>query len=415
MSSIANLTAAAINAVTGAGNFNVKGGTFTQAATPNNFPAAATSEILLQNNLSGGNVVAAQNQNQGGFSAYTCRDYQGYEKIASGLAGPTASSSFWQNRAYTEIHNGQAGAGVPVPEYVFAVDGQYGRTGTFTQFQNFQLFTINESGIWHWSRIPWVNGNEQVLGGGVTESGVSFDAHGSQPPAIEVARGYVARWTDNTTGAPKLWLLTRDTNGDLYKASVPISTILAAQANDNFNATSGATALNGRAASGVGTWGVISNVWGITSNQAYRSSGSADDYAYINTGASDVAVYCDITLSAVRASPFLIIRGVDANNYTYLQINKNPGGNTNSVQISKKVSGSFATIAQKPYSFALGSTYHVLAGAKGNSLYVYVNDVLVLRTEDNTHIGATRQGIGSYIGVNDDDGGTTWDNFRVDI
>jgi hypothetical protein len=258
----------------------------------------------------------------------------------------------------------------------------------------------------------------QVETAGFHTGGFAYITNAAAPPAIDLRKGMVGWYVDGTAGAPKIKAKTRDNTsgcGLLFAGDISGAlSAVAGLADDDFAGANSATSLNGRAATTAGTWAVVTNNWGIATNKGYRSAGTGADWAYIDTGASDVSVECDITLSAVRSVAGLVIRGVDDTHYTYAQLEKDLSGNTNRVMLIRVIGGGVATIDEAAYTMTLGATYSVRAGAVGNQYYLYINDVLILTANDATHVAGTRQGIFSYAdGSTYDDGGTRWDNFRV--
>lgn len=395
-------------------DFPVLGGTFLQEALTGNYPSAAANEVLLQNTLANGNVLAVQNTSATGYSAYTARGSDGREYYATGYGNASAVAIF-AGRTYVETWSGTDASRSFPKEFVFTADGTYGRSGDPANVNFIQKFTVGYQGTTFFKEVPYVNGSEQVKTATFHSGGFFALMNNVEPNAIDIPKGMAALWVDKTGGAVNFNIKSRDANNVLYKTSVAVSTAVTATASDTFTDADSATSLNGRSASpGPGTWAVLVNNWGISSNKAYRSGGSNDDYAYIDTGLSDVSVEADITLSSVRASCGLVIRGVDANNYTYCQLSRNSGGGNQTIRLFKKTGAStFVQIASASFTFTLGATYAVRAGGAGNSLYVYIDDVLVLRADDTTHVSATRQGISSFIFSTEDDGGSRWDNFKV--
>jgi hypothetical protein len=133
--------------------------TFTRSAVTGGFPAGAANELLLQNNLSGANVLAVQNLNSSGYSAYTARTADGHEVFAMGT-GNGATTSIFQGTNYLQSWSGVSGVGNP-PRLIFTMDGDYGPNGTGFRFYQRQSFETNGE-INFWKQIGYVNGTEQM-------------------------------------------------------------------------------------------------------------------------------------------------------------------------------------------------------------------------------------------------------------
>ena len=385
------------------------------------FPAESVYEYLLENNFDGSNVLALQNNNIGGYSAITFRDYLGYERMAIGH-GNNDGQPIFADRTYIEAWSGTNSVdsqGVALPrEFVFTADGIYGRDGTVGNFRFFQRYTVNHLGTQFWRGNAY-NALAQSKIAAFHEGGCFLIANTAIPNAIDILKNEGAFWWDGSAGAVKLMVRGRDTDGLLMggDASAALAAITPT-AGDTFAGADSATSITaGRAADTGGNWAAAdADNWGIASNKAYRSSGSNDSWCYLASGIADVCVECDITLSATRALAGLMFRGVDASNGTYVQLNRQgSSGTNNSIAVYVNVSGTPTMIARvTSQGLALNTTYRVRVGAVGNRIFVYVDDVLKFDCESSTHkTSGTKQGLWSSIGGSFDDGGTTFDNFKV--
>lgn len=377
-------------------------------APANSYPAASINETLFKNNLSGAGTVAVRNIHASGYSAYTARTgATGAEVLAWGY-GNAGAVSIFAGRNYIETWSGVATGGTVTP-FVFAADGDYGRTGTPGSFRFYQRYTIDQHGTHFWNGVDY--DNTQVETFRISEGGDPILMKNTVPNAIDIPVGGSALYWDSSAGTPTVKILGRDANGALFSASVATAAYTKT-ASDVFTDADSATALNGRAAVVGGNWALAdADTWGIASNKAYRSAGSDDSYVYLDNSISDVTVEADITLSSVRASAGLVLRGVDASNYIVVQLQKS--GATNAINIYKNVAGTFTLISTVAGGLALNTTYNLRAGAVGNSIYVYLDGVFKLRGESSAFATATRQGLWSFIGAADDDGGSRFDNFIV--
>lgn len=407
-------------AVTGTVALNAKG-TFTNVAVTGNYPPDAASETLLTASLSGGNILALQNTHASGYSAWTARGNDGYEYFAGGYGNPNSATIF-AGRTYLETWSGRAGqvAGFTSPrEFVFTADGDYGRTGTVNNVRFHQRYTINHLGTRFWKGVPYNDGSEQVPIAEFNEGGHFAILNKAEPQAIDVPNSGIAFWFDDTATSPDLRFKSRDSAGALYSGSVAISSAVSATVADAFTAGDSASALTGGRTPDTGSaWASAdSDNWGISSNKAYRSNGSADSYAYIDSGLTAACVECDITLSSVRANAGIVISGVDASNYVYVALHRD--GAVNKIQCYVVASGAFTELTVfTGYTVAgllsLNTTYAVRVGRSGNSIFAYLNGVLKGRWETSSHASATKQGIWSYqFGSSEDDLGSRWDNFKV--
>lgn len=397
-------------------NLTVPNGLFTKAASV--FDPSAL-EALIQGSGANLNVLAAQNTNIAGFSAYTVRSYDNKDMLAIGLGNPSVNTPVYVGRNYIETISAAAGplsngnVSLPTP-LVFTTSGVFGRDGTPGNFRIQQRMTLEDTGLYTWKGLTYINGSEQKAITVNHEGGYFGLMNNVAPNAIDILNNTHAFWFDSSAGAPVLKCVARDINGVLYSGTATSLAAATATASDTFTAADSATALNARTPVVGAVWTPITNNWGIISNKAYRSGGTGADGVVINTGLSDCSVECDITLSAVRAVPGLMIRYVDSSNYTYVQIEKDGGGNTNTIGVFVTVAGTATKIgAFANTTLTLGQTYKVRAGAVGKAFYVYVDGVLKLRCEDATHIAATRQGLFSFANGSTDDLGSRWDNFVV--
>ena len=247
----------------------------------------------------------------------------------------------------------------------------------------------------------------------------------SERSAIDIPTGALAFWYDSTGGSPDIRFKGRDASGALFAGSVAIGSAVSATLSDDFGeADDDDTLTAGKAADAGGNWAAAdSDNWGVISNKAYRSNGSADSYAYIDSGLSNVCVECDITLSSVRANAGLVLRGTDASNYLYIALHKD-GGN-DQIQAFNVVAGNFGEqtaiysvsatgVTEAAAGLTLGQTYAVRAGIAGNSIFVYIGGVLRRRFDLSAAASGTRQGVWSYQHAStEDDLGSRWDNLKV--
>ena len=406
-------------------NLQLSKALITAAAATGNFPSVAADEQLLQISLAGGNVLSVQNTHAGGYSAFTARGSDGREYLAAGYGNPSAAAIF-AGRNYIQSWSGRETAAAPVP-LLLSCDGAFGRTGSVGGFHFYQRCTVDQFGTRFWKEVAYDSGTEQVPIAEFSAGGHFAILNTSEPAAIDIPTSALAFWYDSTAGSPDIRFKGRDANGALFAGSVAIGSAVSATLSDDFSEADDDDSLTaGKAADAGGNWAASdSDHWGVISNKAYRSNGSADSYAYIDSGLSNVCVECDITLSSVRANAGLVLRGTDASNYLYIALHKD-GGN-DKIQAFNVVSGSFTemtpiyslsstgvTESSAVSGLSLGQTYAVRAGIVGNSIFVYIDGVLRRRFDLPATAAGTRQGLWSYQHAStEDDLGSRWDNFKV--
>lgn len=170
------------------------------------------------------------------------------------------------------------------------------------------------------------------------------------------------------------------------------------------------------------TWTAYSGTWGISSNQAYLVSTTAQAFAGVNAGISDVDMSCNVTLSATlaRADCGLVVRAIDNNNYILVVLNRLGGtGLGNSIQLFKRDAGSFVLLDSiGSEGHVNGATYAVRVILNGDSIDIYRDGSLRLShtfsAANQTKYGtATIHGIRVNAGVGADDGGSRFDDFEV--
>lgn len=237
----------------------------------------------------------------------------------------------------------------------------------------------------------------------------------SRPNLSDIQKvGDTSFFTDTTTGAAQAKFRVRQADGRITVGGV--TTVTDDVVWDDFTAANSATSVSaGRVAVHGGTWAASdADNWGISTNSAYRSSGSGTSAVVIDSGLTTYYVEADITLSTVTARCYVIGRYVDENNFVFAQLTHTAGAND--LIIVKRVAGvnTNLTAALLAQNFALGSTHKVGLDVTPTTLRVWVDGQQAAAVADASGAAATKQGIGSNISVNDDDGGSFWDNYQVD-
>lgn len=123
-------------------------------------------------------------------------------------------------------------------------------------------------------------------------------------------------------------------------------------------------------------WTAISNC-GIESGEL-----SLNNSGYIESvgGSSwtDYTIECDVNIKEVAAG--INFRVSDSDNFYMWQINSSSG----ELRPHKRVNGSWTVIKEVPYTFNLGTTYHIKISVSGSTISTYVNGNLIDTTTDST-------------------------------
>lgn len=150
---------------------------------------------------------------------------------------------------------------------------------------------------------------------------------------------------------------------------------------DTFNRADSPTSL-GTTSDGSATWTALSGTWGISSNQAYNSSPTGLDVAYINTPAADGTL--QVTLP-VFSSSGLAFRIQDINNFLMLYVS---GG---TIRLYRWVGGSATQIGSGFGSFTNGDSLGVTLS--GSSITVLHNGSSVGSATETTYQTLTKHGL----------------------
>lgn len=151
------------------------------------------------------------------------------------------------------------------------------------------------------------------------------------------------------------------------------------------------------------SWGVLgSGVYGITSNQAYPVSGAAGNPAYLDVGSPDVIVVVSVaTYDGSANEEGIYFRLTDTNNWwRFIR-------STTNLLLQKRAAGATTTVASRTRGFTNGDIYKVRA--YGNQILCYLNDALVISTEDEANNTATKHGFGQATG----NANARFDNFKI--
>lgn len=137
-----------------------------------------------------------------------------------------------------------------------------------------------------------------------------------------------------------------------------------------------------------GTWSVVEE----SGNHMYYQSSQNEGRSFSGSNTwTDYSVQADVKIDNFNGTnrTYVCGRYVDGNNYYAASLSNSNGG---TLEIRKKVNGSSSTLASKTdFPITTGTAYTVRLELSGDSLKMYVNDVLQLNAHDNN---LTAGGIG---------------------
>lgn len=159
----------------------------------------------------------------------------------------------------------------------------------------------------------------------------------------------------------------------------------------------------GNPSDGGAAWSQLSGTWGISSNTAYESAGSAGNVVCVlESSVSNVEVKA--TTSGTLTSAGLNARCADNLNYL-LWI-----WNANNLQMFKNVAGSFTQLGSSiAYTWVSGDVFK-FAVAGTNDLTGYVNGVTKLTVNDAAGASNTKHGLRTS-----GDSGVRFDDFSITV
>lgn len=137
-----------------------------------------------------------------------------------------------------------------------------------------------------------------------------------------------------------------------------------------------------------GTWSVVQDGNNYVYYQSSQNEGRTSSG---NSSWTDYSVQADVKIDNFNGTnrTYVCGRYVDGNNYYAASLSNSNGG---TLEIRKKVNGSTTTLATKTnFPINTGITYKVKLELNGDSINMYVNDVLQLNAHDNN---LTSGGIG---------------------
>lgn len=158
---------------------------------------------------------------------------------------------------------------------------------------------------------------------------------------------------------------------------------------DDFTRTNSTSALGSDWLSSA-AWTQHNGTWGISSNEAYVSSGASDNIASIAV-ASGNSGRVHARVKATGEAVGVLCRVTDANNWILFGL-ASPA--SNKLGLYKRVAGAYTALATD-LAFTIGtSTYYTLDLVyDGSSLKGYVDGQLKMSATDSAHLGVARAGM----------------------
>ena len=176
------------------------------------------------------------------------------------------------------------------------------------------------------------------------------------------------------------------------------------------------------------TWLQTNGTWAIESNHARVTTRTSYGYATVQiASASAFVVEANIRLSSTfrRANAGLTVLWRNATNHIFCKIEVTSGRPTGLMSIGRKLNNVTASLLafRAGTGFVNGQTYHVACSRSGNRLTMTVSGGnlqaplsvgYTLTSADLAAFGTARgAGLRSRFASDEDDGGSTWDDFRV--
>lgn len=135
-----------------------------------------------------------------------------------------------------------------------------------------------------------------------------------------------------------------------------------------------------------GSWTSTTGTWSVVqdgSSKVYYQSASTEGRTSAGSSTwTDYSVQADVKVDNFNGSnrTYVCGRYTDGNNYYAASLSNSNGG---TLEIRKKVSGSSTTLASKDFAVSTGTVYTVKLELSGDSINMYVNNVLQLNAHDN--------------------------------
>lgn len=136
-----------------------------------------------------------------------------------------------------------------------------------------------------------------------------------------------------------------------------------------------------------GNWTSTTGIWSVVkdgSSYVYYQSGSSEGRTSAGSGSwTDYSVKADVKIDNFNGTnrTYVCGRYKDGNNYYAASISNSNGG---TLEIRKKFGGESTTLATKTgFSITTGTVYNIRLELAGDSISMYVNNVLQLNAHDN--------------------------------
>jgi hypothetical protein len=163
-------------------------------------------------------------------------------------------------------------------------------------------------------------------------------------------------------------------------------------------------------------WIVAIGTWGISSNKGYCASAVntgavTGNRIYADCGVVDYTYEVDCYVGSAGTTLDVLFRYVDANNYWAAEIDVV----AMRIKLYKRIAGS-TTIISSPgiaFTFVPTTTYRIKIITSGNSISVYVDNVLKTSTSDAALGTSTKVGLSVYSGTGLSNNADRFDNLQL--
>jgi|SRR5215831_13857002 len=175
---------------------------------------------------------------------------------------------------------------------------------------------------------------------------------------------------------------------------------------DNFNRADTTNNINGPSDAG-SSWSQLSGTWGISSNQAYKSSTGSQEICVLEANAAVVTLQVTLSFLTGGATDLgAVVRVSDNSNYILAVYNHA----TSTVAFYTNIAGSFTQLnSASPVAYAQGDVMVVDADA-GDNLTMKKNGATVLTATSSFNNTATKHG----LRMNGDPAASIgWDDFSI--
>ena len=181
-----------------------------------------------------------------------------------------------------------------------------------------------------------------------------------------------------------------------------------------------------RADGGLGSpWVTTSSTWGVRSNHAvfltgnYTSTTGVASVPIASTTDAYTSVDITLSLTPLRANAGLTPAFVDYNNNMFCKIEVTAGNPHGLMSIGRRLNGTMTSglAVVRNAGFVSGGTYHVGCARTGSTITMTVGSNTIgyaMSPTDLAKFGTTTKvGLRGHLSPNEDNGGSTYDNFNV--